>query len=75
MKIKVDKAKLKILMGQKGIHTLTELAEKSGVSIDALWRACRKRQETLSRESLWIISDYLECSINDFVYPDWEDET
>lgn len=73
MKIKVDKAKLRIIMRQKGITTLKDLARKSGVSVNVLWHEIN-RTGTLSRENLWLISDYLECPINDFVYPEWGDE-
>lgn len=73
MKVKVDKGKLRILMRQRGIRTMKDLAQKSGVSRNALWNDIN-RAGTLSRENLWLISDYLGCPINDFVYPDWEDE-
>lgn len=72
MKLKVDKAKLRIIMRQRGVNTLKDLARKSGVSVNVLWREIN-RTGTLSRENLWLISDYLECPINDFVYPEWED--
>jgi DNA-binding Xre family transcriptional regulator len=73
MKLKVDKAKLRIIMRQRGIKTLKDLAQKSGVSKNAMWHEIN-RTGTLSRENLWLISDYLECPINDFVYPEWGDE-
>ena len=72
MKLKVDKAKLRIIMRQRGIKTLKDLAQKSGVSVNMLWHEIN-RTGTLSRENLWLISDCLECPINDFVYPEWED--
>lgn len=52
---------------------MKDLARKSGVSVNVLWHEIN-RTGTLSRENLWLISDYLECPINDFVYPEWEDE-
>ena len=73
MKLKVDKAKLRIIMRQRGVSTMKDLARESGVSVNVLWHEIN-RTGTLSRENLWLISDYLECSINDFVYPEWEDE-
>lgn len=73
MKIKVDKEKLRIIMRQKGVTTLKDLARKSGVSVNVLWHEVN-RTGTLSRENLWLISDFLECPINDFVYPEWGDE-
>lgn len=74
MKLKVDKAKLTIIMRQRGIKTLKDLAQKSGVSKNAMWHEIN-RTGTLSRENLWLISDFLECPINDFVYPEWGDES
>lgn len=73
MKIKVDKAKLRIIMRKRGVTTLKDLARKSGVSVNVLWHEIN-RTGTLSRENLWLISDFLECPINDFVYPEWGDE-
>lgn len=73
MKLKVDKSKLRIIMRQRGVSTMKDLARKSGVSVNVLWHEIN-RTGTLSRENLWLISDYLECPINDFVYPEWEDE-
>ena len=72
MKLKVDKAKLRIIMRQRGVSTMKDLARESGVSVNVLWHEIN-RTGTLSRENLWLISDYLECPINDFVYPEWED--
>lgn len=72
MKIKVDIEKLYQLMAKRKIKSLTELSSQSGVSYNSLGRELL-RTGTLSRENLWLISDYFECSINDFVYPDWED--
>jgi len=51
---------------------MKDLARESGVSVNVLWHEIN-RTGTLSRENLWLISDYLECPINDFVYPEWED--
>ena len=59
-------------MRQRGVNTLKDLARKSGVSVNVLWHEIN-RTGTLSRENLWLISDCLECPINDFVYPEWED--
>lgn len=73
MKIKVNKSQLIILMRSRGIKTFKELGKRSGVSYNVLWREMN-RTGTLSRENLWLISDYLGCAINDFVYPEWEDE-
>lgn len=72
MKIKVDIEKLYQLMAKRKIKSLTELSSQSGVSYNSLGRELL-RTGTLSRENLWLISDYFECNINDFVYPDWED--
>ena len=73
MKVKVDKGKLRNIMRQRGIRTMKELAKRSGVPCNALWIDIN-RAGTLTRENLWLISDYLGCPINDFVYPDWDEE-
>ena len=73
MKLRVSKDKLIVLMREHGIKTYAELSKQSGVSENVLWREIN-RTGTLSRENLWLISDCLGCAINDFVYPDWEDE-
>ena len=69
MKIKVDMGKLVFLMKENGINTYTQLAKESGLSDNAV-RELNRRQ-TISKESLWLISDRLGVPINDFVYPDW----
>ena len=71
MKIKVDMGKLVFLMKENGINTYTQLAKESGLSDNAV-RELNRRQ-TISKESLWLISDRLGVPINDFVYPDWDE--
>lgn len=71
MKLKVDMGKLVFLMKENGIETYTQLAKESGLSENAVREL--NRRNTISKESLWLISDRLGVPINDFVYPDWKE--
>jgi DNA-binding Xre family transcriptional regulator len=71
MKLKVDTFKLRSLMHERGIKSYKQLARESGVSLNCLWIELN-RTGSMSRENLWLISDRLGCNINDFVYPEWE---
>lgn len=72
MIIKVDVRKLRSLMKEQGITSYKQLAIESGVSPHTFWIS--KNRDKFSKETLWLISERLDCSINDFVFPDWEDE-
>lgn len=72
MKIEIDQKKLKDIMQTKGIKNLKHLAVKCGIPLDMLYKAYQRK--SLSKECLWLISEELDCSINDFVVPNWEKE-
>ena len=72
MKIKLDENKLREKMKEKGIKSLKELAEYCGIPKATVYTG-RHRHRALSKESLWLISEGLDCSINDIVYADWGD--
>ena len=69
MKIKVDMKKLVALMREKEIGTLCNLGKECGLSKNFTREL--HRTGTLSKESLWLISDRLEVPINEIVYPEW----
>lgn len=71
MKVKVDVSKLRSLMRTQGIRSYKQLAKECGVSPNTFWMS--KSRDKFSKEMLWLISERLGCSINDFVYADWED--
>lgn len=70
MKIKVDRIKLRRIMKEQGIKSLKQLGEECGLSRCILWHELN-RTGTLSKESLYLISDRLGVPINDFIYPEW----
>lgn len=72
MRIKIDEKKLAELMEQRGIKTYRELAEVCGIPLGTIYTS-RSIHNAASKETLWLISEGLNCSINDFVYPDWND--
>ena len=72
MKIKLDIGKLRQVMRDCGIKNYTELAKVCGISYDSFMIG-KNRREIVSLEILWSIADELGVSINDLVYPDWED--
>ena len=71
MKLKLDETQLKRRMKEKGFRSLKDLAEYCGLPKATIYTG-RHRHRALSKESLWLLSEGLECSINDIVYPDWE---
>jgi hypothetical protein len=72
MKIKLDIGKLRQIMKNCGIKNYSQLARDCGISYDSFISG-KNRYEIVSLEILWCISDELGVSINDLVYPDWED--
>lgn len=71
MKVKIDTGRLRIYMRKRGIRTLKQLARECGLNPNNLYQANSRGQFT--SETLWLISDRLGCTINDIIYPDWED--
>lgn len=72
MKIKVDMKKLAAYMKDNCIESLPQLAKESGLDTENAVRELNRRG-TISKESLWLISDRLGVPINAFVYPDWSE--
>lgn len=72
MKIKLNENALRQKMEEKGIKNYKQLAAESGVSENSLYSG-RHRHGTYNKEILWLLSECLECSINDLVYAEWDD--
>lgn len=66
MRLKVEKGKLKELASGRHINTIQQLFDECGLSYCVLREFYRTG--TLSKESLWLVSERLGVSINDFVY-------
>ena len=71
MKVRIDEKKLRQKMQEKGIKGYKTLSKICGVSLSTIY-ASRSRYGMLSIENLWLLSEGLECTINDIVSPDWE---
>ena len=72
MKVKLNVNRLRQIMRDRKIKTYTQLAEVCGISYSSFMGG-KDRRGILSLELLWMISDELDVSINELVYPDWED--
>ena len=72
MKIKLDIDKLRQQMHKNGIKTYKQLAKECGFSFYT-FQDNKNRRESISKEHLWLIAEYLSCDMKDLVYPDWED--
>lgn len=70
MKIKIDEKKLMERMKSKDIKSYKELAEICGIPLATLYTS-RSSNKAPSKETLWLLSVGLDCSINDLVYADW----
>lgn len=70
MKLEVNTDKIVELMKAKGIRTKRELADICGIEWRVIYRMFANR--TFSKETLWLISDELGCSINDITVPNWK---
>ena len=69
MKIEIDQKKLEDIMQAKGIKNLMQLANKCGIEYDIFKKAYQRK--SFSKECLWLVSEELGCSINDFVTVNW----
>ena len=69
MKVKVDKPKLRRLMRDRGYKSFDQLGEQCGLS-PCIWNELN-RTGTLSKESMFLISEELKVAINDFIFPEW----
>lgn len=69
MKLKVNTDEVLRRMQLKGIRTKAELAASCGIEKKNIYMMFGRNY--FSKETLYLISDALDCSINDIVVPDW----
>lgn len=72
MRIKIDEKKLKAKMVAKGIKSYKNLAEICGIPLQTIYTS-RSLYRAASKETLWLLSEGLECTINDIICVDWGD--
>jgi len=72
MKIKIDEEKLKEKMSAKGVKSYKKLAEICGIPLQTIYTS-RNVRRAASKETLWLLSEGLDCSINDIICVDWGD--
>lgn len=69
MKLKANTGEILRRMEQKGIRSKAELAANCGLTERNIYMMFRRNY--FSKETLYLISDALGCTINDIVVPDW----
>jgi putative transcriptional regulator len=65
---KVLKNNLRLLMAKKGIRTMVELEEKSGVSRQVLDRFEKNKSKRLDFETITKLCEFFECEVGDLLY-------
>jgi putative transcriptional regulator len=71
---KVLKNNLRLLMAKKGIRTMVELEEKSGVSRQVLDRLDKNKSKRLDFETIVKLCEFFECEVGDLLYLEREGE-
>ncbi len=72
MKLRVRQEQIYKLMREQGIETVAQLARKSGLDERGIHQMFIR--DTFSKETLYLISDALGCTMNELVEPDWTHE-
>lgn len=70
MKLEVNTERIVELMKSKGIRSKRQLADNCGIEWKTIYRLFAGR--VYCKEVLWLISEELDCSINEIVKPNWE---
>ncbi|MCM1508281.1 MAG: hypothetical protein NC177_14305 [Ruminococcus flavefaciens] len=70
MKIILDEDKLLEIMRKNGVKSYVELCRESGVNLGSFHS--RRQHRTLSKESFWLLADYLNCHVEEIQIADWE---
>lgn len=70
MKIKLDYDALMEKAAEKKIYRMSKLCKAAGVNYFSLLNG-KSKDQGISIENAWLLSEYLECSINLIVKPDW----
>ncbi len=65
---KVLKNNLRLLMAKKGIRTMVELEEKSGVSRQVLDRFEKEKSKRLDFDTIVKLCLFFECEVGDLLY-------
>ena len=66
----VLKNNLRILMAQKGVRTMVELEEKTGVSRQVLDRLDKGKSKRLDFETVVKLCTFFDCTPGDLLYLD-----
>ena len=74
MKIKLDIGKLRKIMHKNNIKTYRQLALECGFSFYT-FQDNKNRRGSISKEHLWLISEYLDCDMKELIYLDWEEDS
>lgn len=69
MKLRVNTDEVLRRMHQKGIRTKAELAINCGLEKKNIYMMFGRK--SFSKETLYLVSDALDCTINDIVVADW----
>ncbi|NRD80329.1 helix-turn-helix transcriptional regulator [Bacillus sp. BRMEA1] len=59
---------LRILMAKKGVRTMVELEEKTGVSRQVLDRLDKGKSKRLDFETVVKLCNFFECEVGDLLY-------
>lgn len=68
--MKVLKNNLRLLMAKKGVRTMVELEEKSGVSRQVLDRFEKDKSKRLDFETVVKLCQFFECEVGELLYID-----
>ena len=72
MKIKLDYDRVKAYGLNKGIKKISDLCKRAGVNYYAVLNN-RYNGSGISIEIAWKLSNFLECTVNDIVKPEYEE--
>lgn len=72
MKIKLDYDRVKAYCKGKGIKKFSDLCRNADVNYYAVLNN-RYNKSGISIEIAWKLSQYLECTVNDIVTPEYEE--
>lgn len=71
---KTLKSNLRLLMAQKGVRSMVELEEKSGVSRQVLDRIDKGKSKRLDFDTIVKLCLFFECEVGDLLYLTEEEE-
>lgn len=65
---------LRILMAKKGVRTMVELEERSGVSRQVLDRLDKNKSKRLDFDTIVKLCKFFECEVGDLLYLEEKEE-